>query len=195
MKGDRAERDGSVEFRSLSVYQNAEAAGAKACAKAPARNKCFNPTFAAMRRASGSDFALISAARMNSPVGRFNSPLIRLLFRCSFRCCSAASVGNSSCKSMKQRRFSRRFSQKTAASDFFLPLKAEFGFPADPESVHGVPPRAGVRERACSKNTHMPSAARARHEGGGPDSVVFGGRLRPGANRPFRRRFCLPSRI
>jgi hypothetical protein len=122
--------------------------------------------------ASGSDFARNSLGESIPLLSRFNSPVIRLLFGCYsavipllipllFRCYSAVGVDNSSRKSLKQRTFSRRFSQKTAASDFFSPLTVEFGFPADPESVRGEPPRAGCRE-ACSKNTHRLAAAMRR---------------------------------
>jgi hypothetical protein len=36
---------------------------------------------------------------------------------------------------------------KDGCIGFFLPSTVKFGFPADPESVRGEPPRAGGRER------------------------------------------------
>jgi hypothetical protein len=59
--------------------------------------------------------------------------------------------------------FSRRFSQKTAASDFFLAVTGESGFPADPESVRGEPARAGCRERGMLEKH---AYARGRHAPG-----------------------------
>ena len=147
---------------------------------------CFNMTLeliillsSAMNRSDASGradriFARNSLRESIPLLSRFNSPVIRLLFRCY----SAVGVGNSSRKSMKQRMFSRRFSQKTARSNFFSLSTGESGSPADPESVRGEPPRAGCRERGMLEKH---AYARGRHapgmRGGGPDSVVFGRRL------------------
>ena len=61
-------------------------------------------------------------------------------------------------KYLNQRTFSRRFSQETAASDFFSPITGESGFPAAPESVHGEPPRASCRERSMLEKYATPAA-------------------------------------
>ena len=115
--------------------------------------------------------------------------LIPLLFRCYSAVNSAVNSAvippvnstkprGNTWKSLNQRMFPKRFSQETAASDFFSPITEEFGFPADPKSVHGEPPRPGCRKRVMLEKY---ACARGRHaqggRGGGPDSIVFGRRL------------------
>jgi hypothetical protein len=125
---------------------------------------------------SGSDFARKSSANQ-FPCYR---DLIPLLFRCYSAVNSAVnsalfphSRDVSHRKYLNRRIFSTQIFAKTAASNIFSLLTAEFGFPTDPESIHGEPPRRRGRDRSMLKKTRiMPAAAvasaglvRGRHHG------------------------------
>jgi hypothetical protein len=87
--------------------------------------------------------------------------LVPLLFRCYFHCQRMQFIP----QIHETANVFETIVVKNRSIGFFPPDNRGIRICSRPESVHGEPPRAGRRERACSKNTHMPAAAMRRRGG------------------------------